>query len=65
MKSIDLDVIDLQLLAQLHKLTPGDFAVIANQAKFIAINSTDKFIEALTREHNAKAGVHAAMGFVQ
>ncbi len=58
------DVAHRQLLAQLHKLTPGDFAVIANQAKFIEIASTDKFIEALTHEHNAKAGAHAAMGFL-
>lgn len=59
-----LDACHRAALAQLHKLTPGDFAVIANQAKFIKINSADQFVEALTREHSAKAGVHVAMGFV-
>lgn len=53
-----------QALTQLHKLTPGDFAVIENQAKFIEITSTDKFIEALAREHSVKAATNMAMGFI-
>lgn len=60
-----LDASQCQALAKLHKLTPGDFAVISNQAKFIEIASTDKFVEALTHEHGAKVGVCAAMGFVR
>ena len=53
-----------QALAQLRNLTPGDFAVIASQAKFIEIATTEQFVEALIREQGAKLGAHKAMGFV-
>jgi len=53
-----------QTLLNLHKLTPGDFSVIASQAKFVSLQTTNKFIEALAHEHSVKSGGHTAIGFI-
>ena len=67
-EALNLDPLEASHQSAISKcrmLTPGDFSGIAQQAKFVEITSTDQFVEALEREHSAKAGARTAMGFLR
>lgn len=51
-------------LKNLHHLTPGDFAVVANQGTLIPIESVGAFIASLECEHTAKGITNKSIGFL-
>ncbi len=50
-------------LAALELLTPGDFAVVAKRARVLNIHDPETLLQELEREHVAKPGARAAVGF--
>lgn len=54
----------LERVGALHRLTPGDFATVARQARFRAFADAADFIGALQAECALKEGTHRAIGFV-
>jgi SpoVK/Ycf46/Vps4 family AAA+-type ATPase len=56
---------DYPALKYLHHLTPGDFAVVANQGMLVPIQSVEDFIASLEREHAAKGMTNKSIGFMR
>lgn len=54
---------DLSRLAQLHALTPGDYAAVVRQHRFRAITSSSALVTTLEAECALKIGVKRAIGF--
>lgn len=52
------------LLDRLSSLTPGDFAVVAKRHRISPINSSDLFIQALSKECSLKMGKPGCVGFL-
>jgi len=50
-------------ITALDGLTAGDFALVARRARVMGITHPDPLIEELRREHLAKPGAKAAVGF--
>jgi transitional endoplasmic reticulum ATPase len=55
---------DYQALKKLLFITPGDFAVVANQSRFATIKTAEAFIEALKVEHDLKGLSQKSIGFM-
>jgi transitional endoplasmic reticulum ATPase len=55
---------DYQALKNLLFITPGDFAVVANQSRFATIKTAEAFIEALKVEHDVKGLSKNSIGFM-
>lgn len=51
-------------LAQLHQLTPGDFATVVRQNRFRSLKNAEALISALESECAVKEGGKCRMGFV-
>ena len=54
----------VESLALLNKLTPGDFAAVARQSRFHPITSCDALVAALKTECSIKEGPKASIGFL-
>jgi SpoVK/Ycf46/Vps4 family AAA+-type ATPase len=54
----------LSRLSRMNSLTPGDFAAVARQSRFRAINSPDELVSALEAECGVKECARSRVGFL-
>lgn len=55
---------DYQALKNMQFITPGDFAVVANQSRFATIKTAETFIQTLKVEHDLKGLSQKSIGFM-
>ena len=55
--------VDERTLSRLHMLTPGDFAAVRRQHRFLPVTTATAWVAALAAECELKTGPKRAIGF--